>query len=79
MDSELEKYLPFVKAIAKRYTSDEGEIQELIDAGTIGLAEAAERFDEGWGIRFIIFAVWYIRRSIESYLVEKGYKPPFRH
>ena len=79
MDSELEKYLPFVKAIAKRYTSDEGEIQELLEAGSIGLVEAAGRFDEGWGIRFITFAVWYIRRSLESCLMEKGYKPPFRH
>lgn len=71
MDSELEKYLPFVKAIAKRYTSNEAEMEELIAAGTIGLAEAAEMFDEGSGIRFITYAVWFIRRSIESCIKSK--------
>ena len=66
MNSELEQYLPLVRAVAKRYTSEENELEELITAGTIGLMEAEEKFDKDSGVRFISFAVWFIRRSIES-------------
>ena len=71
MDSELEKYRLFVKAVAKRYASNEEEMEELIAEGAIGLAEAAERFNEDSGIQFISYAVWYIRRSIESCIKSK--------
>ena len=71
MDSELEKYRLFVKAVAKRYASNEAEMEELIAEGTIGLVEAAEHFNEDSGIQFISYAVWYIRRSIESYIRSK--------
>ena len=71
MDSDLEQYLPFVKAVAKRYAEDEGQITELISAGWWGLLEAREKFDERSGVRFITYAVWYIRRSILSYLQDK--------
>ena len=71
MDSELEKYLLFVKVVAKRYASNEAEMDELIAAGTIGLVEAAEHFNEDSGIQFISYAVWYIRRSIETCIKSK--------
>ena len=71
MDSELEKYLLFVKVVAKRYASNEAEMEELIAAGTIGLVEAAERFNKDCGYQFISYAVWHIRRSIESCIKSK--------
>ncbi len=71
MDSKLEKYRLFVKAVAKRYASNEAEMEELIAEGTIGLAEATEHFNEDSGIQFISYAVWYIRRSIESHIRSK--------
>lgn len=72
MDTELEQSLPFVKAIAKRYSANETELEELITAGAIGLMEAEKQFDKESGFRFISFAVWFIRRSIESHLKRNG-------
>ena len=73
MDTELEQYLPFVKAVAKRYTTNKSDLEELIKVGCVGLVEAKEKYDNDSEIRFISFAVWFIRRSIESYLKGKGF------
>lgn len=57
----------FVFAIAKRYASDE-TVMDLVNEGNIGLITALEKYDNTRGIRFLSYAVWYIRRSIHYYL-----------
>lgn len=58
----------FVFAIAKRYCSDE-RVLDLVDEGNIGLMEAIDKYDPTVGVRFLSYAVWYIRRSINYYLI----------
>ena len=57
----------FVFAIAKRYANDD-TVMDLVNEGNLGLITAIEKYDNTRGIRFLSFAVWYIRRSINYYL-----------
>ena len=57
----------FVFAIAKRYASDD-TVMDLIDEGNVGLITAIEKYDDTKGVRFLSYAVWYIRRAITYYL-----------
>lgn len=41
-------------------------MDELIEAGNKGLALAAENFDESRGFKFIPYAIWWVRQSIEK-------------
>lgn len=54
----------FVRKVAKEYKNRGLPDEDLINEGMVGLIEAAERFDESRGIKFISFAVWWIRRTI---------------
>lgn len=56
----------FVAAVAKRYANNNLSMDELIKAGNKGLVQAVEKFDENRGFKFICYAIWWIRQSIEN-------------
>ena len=56
----------FVTAVAKRYANNNLSMVELIEAGNKGLVLAAENFDESRGFKFIPYAIWWVRQSIEK-------------
>ena len=58
----------FVFDVAKTYANDE-RILDLVSEGNIGLMQAIDSYDYRKGTRFLSFAVWYIRRSINAYIV----------
>lgn len=58
-------------AVAKRYDNN-SILMDLVNVGTIGMYEAFEKFDYKEGNRFCSFAVWYIRRAINAYLVKEN-------
>jgi RNA polymerase sigma-B factor len=68
-DELVERCLPLVASIARRYaTGTKGEpLEDLVQAGAIGLVKAIDRFDLGVGASFIAFAVPTIRGEIRRH------------
>lgn len=60
----LKAHIRFVVSIAEIYKNNGLELQDLIAAGTGGLVQAAYKFDESKGTRFVHYAIWWIRASI---------------
>jgi RNA polymerase primary sigma factor len=56
--------LRFVVSIAKRYRHSAVPLADLVNEGNLGLLRAAERFDETHGVRFVSYAIWWIRQGM---------------
>lgn len=64
--------LRFVISVAKMYQNQGMDLMDLISEGNLGLIKAAERFDPTSGLKFISYAVWWIRQSIMASLNENS-------
>jgi RNA polymerase primary sigma factor len=66
----VEANLRFVVHYAKRYRGLGMSFMDLIHEGTLGLMEAAKRFDPERNVKFISYAVWWVRQAIFHALSE---------
>ena len=62
-------HLRFVLHIARRYRSYGHPLADLFQEGTVGLMEALKRFNPERDARLATYAMWWIRASIQDYVV----------
>lgn len=68
----LEGNLRFVITVAKQYQNQGMELSDLIAEGNFGLMKAIKNFNWDRGLRFISYAVWWIKQSIFQCLNENS-------
>lgn len=68
----LEGNLRFVITVSKQYQNQGLDLTDLIAEGNLGLMKAIENFDWSKRLRFISYAVWWVRQSILQSLNENA-------
>jgi RNA polymerase primary sigma factor len=68
----VEANLRFVVKVAMRYQGCGLSLLDLINEGNLGLLEAARRYSPDHGVKFITYAVWWIRQAIMQALAAGG-------
>ena len=68
----LEGNLRFVITVAKQYQNQGLDLSDLIAEGNYGLMKAIKNFDWGRDLRFISYAVWWVKQAILQSLNENS-------
>jgi len=68
-DQIVTSHLRLVVKLAMNYRGYGLPISEIISEGNIGLIQAVNRFEPERGFRFATYAIWWIRASIQEYIL----------
>lgn len=63
--------LRFVFNIASRYKGNGAAISDLISEGNLGLVKAIQKFDTSKDVKFISYAVWWIRNAMQEFIKKR--------
>lgn len=72
IDELVRANLRFVVYHVKGFHSPDVPFIDLINEGNIGLIQAARRFDAERGVKFITYAVWWVRQAVSHALAEQA-------
>jgi RNA polymerase primary sigma factor len=72
MQELVTRNLRFVISVAKKYQNRGLALTDLIGEGNLGLLTAARKFDPDHGVKFISYAVWWIRQAILAAIARHG-------
>ena len=62
-------YMRLAVSMASKYRRYGAPMNDLIQEAGVGLMKAAEKFDPDRGVRFSTYAVWWIKASIQDYVM----------
>ena len=68
----VEANLRFVVAVARQYKGRGIAMEDLVSEGNLGLMKAASKYDARKGVRFVNYAVVYVREAIEKYIDQQA-------
>jgi RNA polymerase sigma-32 factor len=68
-DQIVTSHLRLAAKIAKNYRGYGLPLSEMISEGNVGLMQAINRFEPDRGFRFATYAIWWIRASIQDYIL----------
>ncbi len=71
-DRLVQLYLPLVETLARRYRGPGAEFDDLLQAGSIGLLNAIERYDSRRSDEFAAFAVPTVAGEMKRYIRDRG-------
>ncbi len=69
LDQITSAHMRLVISTAARFRKFDLPMADLIQEGTVGLMEAAFRFEPERDVRFSTYAIWWIRASIQDYIL----------
>ena len=65
-------HMCFVVSVAKKFQNRGVPLVDLIGEGNLGLMTAARKFDPDRGVKFISYAVWWIRQAVQAAIARHG-------
>jgi len=71
MQRLVESSLRFVISVAKKYQGRGLDLIDLINTGNLGLVLAAKRFEPERDVRFISYAVWWVKQAIRQGIAQQ--------
>jgi RNA polymerase sigma-B factor len=72
-DETIAAWLPMTRRLARRYSGRGEPLDDLIQAGTVGLIKAIDRFDAGVGVDFTVFAIPTILGEIKRHFRDRAW------